>query len=111
MAAKPEPTTVLCTYRVKPDREPEFLELRGEHWPVLRSLGLATEDQPVLYRGDDEQQGLFYVEIFSWSSPEAVEKAHTHPEVIAIWERLDLVCEVRDGRPNMEFPHVERVSP
>ena len=111
MSESPQsPSTVLCTYRVKADCEQEFRALQREHWPTLRRLGLATDDEPLVYRGEDERERLFYVEVFTWSSPEAVEKAHTHPEVMAIWEPLDALCEARDGRPNMEFPHVERVA-
>lgn len=103
-------TTVHCTFRVKTDREAEFRELQARHWPTLRELGLVTEAPPLTWRGEDEQGRLFYVEVFTWASPEAVEKAHTHPEVMAIWEPLEGVCEARDGRPSMEFPHVERVE-
>ena len=105
-----EPATVLCTYRVKPDKEDEFLELLRQHWPKLRELGMVTSAPSTVYRGTDGEQRPYFVEIFSWSSPEVVERAHQHPEIMAIWEPMDLMCEARDGRPNMEFPHVERVS-
>ena len=105
-----EPTTVLCTYRVKPDKETEFREVVRQHWPKLRELGMVTDEASALYRGVDEKQRPYFVEIFTWSTPAAVEKAHQHPEVLAIWEPMDALCEARDGRPNMEFPHVERVS-
>ena len=36
--------------------------------------------------------------------------AHEHPEVMAIWEPMDKLTEQRDGRPNMEFPHVQPLS-
>ena len=103
-------TTVHCTFRVKAGCEGRFRELQREHWPTLRKLGLATEDEPLVYRGEDAQGRLFFVEIFTWASPEAAPRAHAHPEVMAIWEPLDAVCEARDGQPNMEFPHVERVA-
>jgi hypothetical protein len=51
-----------------------------------------------------------YWEIFEWKSAAAFEKAHAHSEVLAIWEPMDALCEPRDGRPNMEFPHVERLA-
>jgi hypothetical protein len=35
-----------------------------------------------------------------------VQRAHEHPEVLAIWEPMDTLCEQRNGKPNMEFPHV-----
>ncbi len=104
------PSTCLCTYRVKADKEVEFRELLARHWPKLRELGMATAEPSVIYRGEDEKRRPFYVEIFSWISAGAVEKAHQHPEVMAVWEPMDALCEAREGRPNMEFPQVERVS-
>jgi hypothetical protein len=49
------------------------------------------------------------VKTFTWRSAKAVEAAHQHPEVASLWERMDPLCEARDGRPGMEFPHVERI--
>ena len=105
-----DPTTVHCTFRVKEGCEVRFRDLQRDHWPTLRKLGLVTEDEPAVYRGMDAEDRLFFIEIFTWASPEAVERAHRHPEVMAIWEPLEAVCEARDGQPNMEFPHVERVA-
>ena len=36
--------------------------------------------------------------------------AHEHPEVMAIWEPMDKLTEKRNGRPNMEFPHVQPLA-
>ena len=38
-----------------------------------------------------------------------MEAAHQHPEIADLWERMAPLCEDRDGRPGMEFPHVERI--
>jgi quinol monooxygenase YgiN len=104
------PETVICHYRVRKGREAEFLSLLRRHWPTLRRLGSVTEEASQIYRGDDEQGRPMFWEIFHWKSAAAFEKAHQHPEVLAIWEPMDGLCEPRDGRPNMEFPHVERVA-
>ena len=40
----------------------------------------------------------------------ALEKAHRHPDVQAIWEPMGSLCESRSGSPGMEFPHVERMT-
>lgn len=106
-----EPTTVLCTYRVQPEREVEFLNAIKGHWPKLRELGLATPEPAVIYRGEDARGRPFVVEIFTWSSSDAVERAHAHPEVLALWEPLGELCEARGVLPGMEFPHVARLAP
>jgi hypothetical protein len=108
MADRPE--TVICHYRVIPGREKEFEALLQRHWKTLSRLGAVTDEPSVAYRGEDEKGRPFFVEIFHWKSARAFEMAHQHPEVLAIWEPMDRLCEPRDGRPNMEFPHVERVA-
>jgi len=107
--AHDRPETVICHYRVKGGCEAEFLELLRRHWPTLRRLGTVTEEPSQIYRGADEMGRPMLWEIFHWKSAAAFEKAHQHPEVLAIWEPMDALCEPRDGRPNMEFPHVECV--
>jgi hypothetical protein len=105
-----EPTnTVMCHYRLIAGREGEFLEVQREHDRVLRKLDLVTAEPMVVYQGHDEQGRAFMYKVFDWKSPEALEAAHSHPEVMLIWERMESYCETRDGRPAMEFPHVERV--
>jgi hypothetical protein len=102
--------TVLCLYRVTPGREDEFTGLLRRHWPTLRSLDLVTDDRPQHYRGEEPGGGPLFVEIFRWKSEEASGLAHEHPEVMAIWEPMDKLTERRDGRPNMEFPHVQPLA-
>jgi len=34
-----------------------------------------------------------FVEVFEWSSPEAIESAHHHPVVLKMWEEYGKVCE------------------
>lgn len=101
--------TVLCTYRVAPGREADFVALLERHWPALHELGLTTGEPSVVYRGTDEKGGTFFVELFTWA-PGAVARAHEHPDVLAIWEPMGQLTEPRGGRPGMEFPHVERVA-
>jgi hypothetical protein len=107
---KEEPVTVFCHYRVRAGKEPQFVELLRRHWPTLRDLGVVTDEPSAVYRGDDEEGRPFFFEVFSWRSEAAFERAHSHPEVLKIWEPMDGLCEPRDGRPNMEFPHARRVA-
>ena len=101
--------TVICHYRVRAGQEKAFEALLERHWPSLRRLGLATDEPSRVYRGADGEGRPLYWEIFDWTSEAAVERAHTHPEIAAIWDRMDPLCESREGRRNMEFPHVEAV--
>lgn len=110
MAKDEAPEWVFCFYRVVPGKEEELVELMGRHDQAVRKLGLVTDEPTQVWRGADDRGRPFFVKLFEWRSGEAVERAHEHPEVLAVWERMDPLCEPRDGRPGMEFPHVERVA-
>ena len=97
--------TVICHYRVTAGNESGFEDLLRAHWPTLRRLGLVTDSPAVHYKGEERAGQPIYFELFDWHDG-ASERAHEHPEVMAIWEPMDQLCESRDGKPNMEFPHV-----
>jgi hypothetical protein len=109
-APKTNPVTVICRFTVKPDREKDFVKILARDWPNLLRLGLATKDEPTVYRHVDESGAPVYFQIMNWASAQAVESAHTRPEVLAVWKSFDEVTESRGGRPKCEFPHVEFVS-
>ncbi|MCC7137502.1 MAG: hypothetical protein IT460_03635 [Planctomycetes bacterium] len=99
------PETVVAQYRVRADREAEFRALLERHEPTLRRLGLAVGAPTQRFRGH-EREGLLYVEIFTWRDAAAVEAAHRHPEVAAIWDAMEPCLEARGGKPKWDFPHV-----
>jgi hypothetical protein len=95
---------VVCTYRVKIGREQDFIALLERHWPTLRKLGLVHEQPRMALEGRDTDKTPCFVEIFAWKD-RGFEVAHEHPEVLALWEPMEQMCEARDGRPATEFPH------
>ena len=56
--------TVVCTYRVRADAEPDFLELLDRHWRTLHELGFVTDEPSLVLRELADQPT--YVEIFTW---------------------------------------------
>jgi hypothetical protein len=98
--------TVICSYRVKPKAEAEFLKLLARHWHTLHDLGFVTDEESLVFREIDARPT--YVEIFTWVAG-GFDRAHEHPDVLAIWEPMEPLLEDRDGRPKWEFPHYERV--
>ena len=102
--------TNICTYRVKPGARDAFVELLRRHWPTLHEAGLVTDTPAAVFEacvgGDnrDNETGTTFVEIFSWSRPDASQLAHDLPAVMAVWEPMGGLVEDRDGRPGMEFP-------
>ncbi len=106
------PQPVIAIYRVKPDQEDAFFALLRKHHPTLVELGLATDDPPVVYRGEvRDEEGPIVFELFSWKDASSPNVAHQTPEVAKVWEAMGTMCAERNGRPKFMFPHVERVSP
>ena len=104
------PNKVICQYRVKRGNEDAFEELLANHWLTLHRLGLVTDVPSQHFKGEEQDNGEpIYFEIFDWLD-EAVGRAHEHPDVMAIWEPMDQLCESRGGKPNMEFPHVDTLD-
>ena len=94
----------LCRYWVRADQEPRFKALIDQHWPLFRRLDLVSDAVPhLVLRGEDPERGVFYVETFPWKDLDAAERAHTLPEVAAVWEPMADCC------TGMEFPFVEPV--
>ena len=83
------------------------MDLLRRHHPTLVRAGLATEDPPTIYRGEERGGGPIVFEIFQWKNAAAAGIAHETPEVMALWEPMGTMVEDRDGRPGMLFPHVE----
>jgi quinol monooxygenase YgiN len=98
--------TVICTFRVRPDRLDAFRQLLDRHWATLHRLELVTDTTEQLFIGVDHQGDQpVVVSIFEWVNAEAAARAHDHPDVAEIWEAMRPLCEPRHGLPAMEFPH------
>ena len=101
--------TMICTYRVREGCKDQFLKLLKQHWETLRDAGLATEEPAVHFEAvssakeQHDEQGVTFVEIFSWVDADSSDVAHRSPEVMAIWEPMGGLVEARGGRPPMEF--------
>jgi hypothetical protein len=102
--------TSLCLYRVKPGSEAAFRGLLAKHWPTLQRLGLAGDEPSIVYQGNEKENAPLFVEVLTWKDAEGPNVAHEFPEVMAVWEPMGKLCEAREGRPPMEFPHVERIT-
>ncbi len=100
---------VVCTYRVKPGNDAAFIKLLRRHWPTLDRLGLVEPQPRLALRGLAAQSRNDFREVFAWK-PGALDIARKAPEVLAIWEPMEGLCEPRDGQPAMEFPHYETVE-
>ena len=94
--------TVIATYHMSPASEAGFRDLLRGHWAILERLGMVEPEHAQVFRQQNDE-GITYVEIFTWK-PGAVGRAHEHPEVARVWERMEDFCTA------MEFPHYARVE-
>ena len=87
--ATEQPRPVIACYRPKPGQEAALQELVRDHVPALRRRGLATARAPIAMRAADGT----LVEVFEWTSAQAIAAAHTHPEVHAMWAAFGKACD------------------
>ena len=66
-----------------------MLDTVRRHVPTLQRLGLATDRLPTTLQAADGT----LLEVFEWASAQAIQAAHAHPEVQAMWAEFDAACE------------------
>jgi hypothetical protein len=94
MAETGKPVLTHVTYRPKKGKEEELFSLVKKHWPILKEIGLSTNEPAEVYRATDKRSGqVYFIEIFSWRDAEASTIAHQTPEVMAVWETMGPVLE------------------
>jgi len=89
MQADPSCTIVIVAYKPKLGKEADLLQLTREHVPLLRTEGLATEHPVTACLAKDGT----VVEVFEWA-PGGVERAHSNPRVLKLWERYAAACDI-----------------
>lgn len=98
--------TVICQYRPRADAVDDLLDMIRRHRATYTGLGLATDRPEEVYIGQDQDgSGPLIVAIFQWIDAEAPRRAHQHPEIGVLWERMETLVEDRPMGPGMAFPH------
>jgi hypothetical protein len=82
-------TIVIVAYKPKPGKEADLLQLTREHVPLLRAEGLATGHPVTACQAKDGT----IVEVFEWADG-GVQRAHTNPVVMKLWERYAAACDI-----------------
>ncbi len=80
---------VIVAYRPKPGKEQALYELAQTHYLILKEISLVTDRAPIIMLAKDGS----VVEVFEWISDEAIQQAHTHPEVLKMWAAYGEVCD------------------
>jgi len=98
--------TVICQYRPRTDAVDDLLGVIRAHRATYTELGLATDRPEEIYLGEDQDgSGPLIVAIFQWVDAEAPRRAHQHPRIAALWEKMETLVEDRPMGPGMAFPH------
>ena len=80
---------VIAAYRPKPGKADELRRLASTHLPLLRSQDLVTDRSEIIMQARDGT----IVEVFEWASREAIESAHSNPEVLKMWDEFFKICD------------------
>lgn len=104
------PETVHVTYHVQQGKLDEFLGVLKEHYPACRKDGLVLESPHLILSGKEDGGKPAVVEILTWRDEDAPDSVkEKHPDVAAIWNRLNALVEKRAGKPGIEIDAVEIV--
>ena len=80
---------VIAAFQPKPGMQDRLLAVVARHWGVLRAQSLVTDKPSHAMRAADGT----IVEVFEWTSAEAIERAHGNIAVQALWEEFVAVCD------------------
>jgi hypothetical protein len=104
----PGTETIHSVAHVKRGKEGDYAKLSGEAWRLYTRMGFVLDRPHIVLRGVDDKGRTYFVEIFTWKSPNIPD--HAPAAVKAIWNKLEAVCERRDGRPGIDFSEVTAVQ-
>jgi hypothetical protein len=100
--------SVAC-YKPRPGCDEALLALVRNHLPPLRAEGLVTDRASIVMRTADGT----IIEVFEWTSQEAIAGAHSNPVVLDLWRRFEAVCfyETPSNIPEFQnmFSHFEPI--
>jgi len=80
---------VIVAYKPKPGKAEALKALSKTHVPRLRKEGFVTDREVTMMEATDGT----IVEVFEWLSDEAIQKAHSNPEVLKMWGEYAEVCD------------------
>ena len=80
---------VIVAYKPKLGQEQRLEQVVAKHLSVLASEQLVTNRSAYVMRAKDGT----LVEVFEWQSAEAIAKAHSNPNVQALWAEFGAVCD------------------
>jgi hypothetical protein len=103
----PDSETVLIAYRVKAGDEAEFEQVLARAWKIYRQNNLVFAQPHLIVRDKEAGGKTVFMEIFTWVSHDAAD--HAPDSVKQVWDKMQSLCEKRDGHGGLEGGEVEIV--
>ena len=107
-AGQDTPETVLVTYHVQPGRENAFPAVLARAWDIYRHARLVRSEPHIIVKEREEDGKTCFVELFTWVSHAAPNKAIA--AVQGIWSEEMSACEARNGHRPLEGGEVELLT-
>ena len=99
--------TVMATFQVRDGQTEALCALLDEHHAAIRGAGYGGGTKPIRLVRRTESGPLLF-EIFDWVDG-GVAMAAQDPVIVAVWRRIDALCEARNGMAPADFPAVDRL--
>jgi quinol monooxygenase YgiN len=93
---------VIACYKPKPGQDAALRELMRTHVDMLRGEDLVTDRAPIQFVAQDGT----CIEVFEWQSTDAVDRAHSNPTVMQMWQQFEAVC---DYVPIAQVPEAAQI--
>ena len=104
------PELCIALYRPHDGKADDLMKLVEQHLPLIRRLGLATERAAIHATAEDGT----VLEIFEWADGAAAEKAHSDPDVAALWGAMAEIADFPTlgdiPEAATRFPHFRPLS-
>jgi hypothetical protein len=94
------PAVVFAIYRVAVENQPAFMGVVQEKLDFFHKMKYRTGRDPILLRSKNDPEII--IDIFEWSSEDAIAKAHKDPEVRKRWDLMEKLW-IRGGIPLAEL--------
>ncbi len=102
------PETVHSLFQVKTGKQADFVRVYRQAWDVYKRLGMVIETPHVLLEGKDEAGKPYFIDVLTWKNHDIPD--HVSLEVRAIWNQMESLCEMRNGKRGITFDEMQVVA-
>jgi hypothetical protein len=80
----------------------------ARHWATAQKMKLVRDTPHVTLRGTEENNNVYFVEIFTWRDARVPDAAPA--EIRNIWNEMNRLVEARGGHPGLDLVPVSLLS-